>query len=449
MRVINFNELHIYKDRLADYRYFVVTGVCEPVLTYIRTYLDKACKAKGVSAVPKIDHKMYRRLGYDEETIAEYEEQIRSASEFFEKSTLEGLYSMNLFNVPRMCEIELGKVPAETRSAFIEHLRNTELSDNLLEWAPNGAYCIAYFNTSLGYGEETDKKDIAQLRNTRKDLDELMSVLKIEDTRNTGRTSRLLWIDASPWSANRRGMYSWACDMLSDKATEEFLWECSGACGDLNLLDTFYKACLTEAENHSRLGVGMKKEQIRKTDLYRSILYIDGRAFAWDVLRYYADVKYKGRTLKKEVERSIQIECNGLDNNTYREALGKCLSYLGSGKKYIEKLFKVRCLLECGSLSLTLGDDALRSKECRALCQKYGISFVSRDDLKYASMYDLFVFRDVLMILNKETYEGNRLLKDDKSAIRDIEEGENPPLHPMLKVFLALDNHRKLVEQCS
>ena len=448
MKVINFNELHIYKDRLADYRYFVITGVCEPVLTYIHTYLDKACKAKGVSSVPKIDYNMYRRLGYDEETIAEYEEQMRSASEYFEKSSLEGLYSMNLFNVPRMCEIELGKVPAETRSAFIEHIRNTELSDNLLEWAPNGAYCIAYFKTSFGYGEEVDKKDIAQLRNTRKDLDELMSVLKIEDTRNTGRTSRLLWIDASPWSANRRGMYSWMCDLLLDKATEEYLWECSGACGDLTLLDKFYTACVSEAENRSRLGVDMNKTQIRKTELYQSILYIDGRAFAWDVLRYYADKKYKGRTLKKEVERSLQIEHLGLQNNSYREALGKCMAYLGSGKKYIEKLFKVRCLLECGSLSLSLGRDALHSKECRELCQKYDISFISTDDLEYASKYDLFVFRDILLILNKETSNGNKTLNEG-TFVRDIEEGEAPPVQPMLRVFLALENHRKLVEQCS
>lgn len=448
MRVITFNELHIYKNSLADFRYFIVTGVCEPVLTYIRHYLDEACKKSGVNRLPQIDRAMYRRLGYDEEMIAEYEEQITSSSDYFEKASLEDLYSLNIFNVPRLCEIDLQATSADGRGKFIEHIKTTELSDNLLEWAPNGAYCITYFDTSFDLMDEVKKKDIVQLRNTRKDLDALKTSLINEDARNTGRTSRVLWIDASVWNATRRGMYSWACDLLTDKATEEYLWECMGACGELTMLKGFYEACTVEAENKSRLGAGLNKAQIRKTELYESLLYIDGRAFGWDALRYYADKKYKGRTLRSEVARSLQIEHAGLQANTYRQALNKCMNYLVAGKRYIEKLFKIRCLLESGALSMSLGKDALRSKECRELCQKYGLSIITREDLECAAKYDLFLFRDVLTILNKENSYGNRVLKD-ATALREISDGDAPPIQPMLRVFLALDNHRKLVELCS
>lgn len=448
MRKITFNELHICRDQLSDYRYFIVTGVCEPVLTYIRHYLDKACKESGTRRVPQIDRDLYRRLGYDEEMIAEYEEQIKSSSEYFERATLGSLYSLNVLGTPRLCELDLQTLDVTERSNFIDHIRNENLDDSLLTRAPSGAYCIAYFESVFDYMEEVKKKDLVQVRNIRKELDKLCASLEIEDVRNTGRTSRVLWVDASVWNASRRGMYSWALDLLSTRATEDFLWECTGACGDITMLKGFYSTIMLESENTSRLGAGLSKKKIKETDIYKSLLSIDGRAFGWDAVRFYADKKYKGTTLRTKTARSLQIEHAGLQNNSYRGALGKCMSYLSDGKRYVEKLFKIRCLLECGSLSLSLGDDTLRSKECRDLCQKYGISIITTEDMQRASMYDLFVYRDVLMIFNREAAYTNRVLKDT-SAMREIEEGETVQVQPLLRVFLALGKHRKLVEKCS
>lgn len=448
MRKITFNELHLYKNDISEYRYFIVTGVCEPVLIYIRHFLEETFKARGERRIPEIDRGAYRRLGYDEETIDEFVEQMHSSSEYFEKSTLDGLYGLNVFETPRLCEIDLQTWKAEERLRFVDHIRNEKLDDSLLDRAPSGAYCIAYVNTVFDYMDEVDKTDRATMRNIRSEMDKLCSVLETEDARNTGRTSRLLWIDAYVWSATRQGIYSWALDLLPDCATEEFLWECSGACGDISNLRGFYDKVKLESENVSRLGVGLTKAKIRNTDLYKSLLSVDGRAFGWDVLRYYSDAKYKGSTLRTKVARSLQIEHTGAQNNAYYAALKKCIGYLSKGKRYIEKLFKVRCLLECGSLSMSLGYDALRSRECRDLCKKYDISAITKDDMERAAEYDLFVYRDVLTILNREALYANRVL-NDKGMLRSIEERESPQVQPLLRVYLALGRHRKLVEKCS
>ena len=190
----------------------------------------------------------------------------------------------------------------------------------------------------VDYMEEVKKKDLVQIRNIRKELDKLCASLEIEDVRNTGRTSRVLWVDASVWNASRRGMYSWALDLLSTRATEDFLWECTGACGDITMLKGFYSTIMLESENTSRLGAGLSKKKIKETDIYKSLLSIDGRAFGWDAVRFYADKKYKGTTLRTKTARSLQIEHAGLQNNSYRGALGKCMSYLSDGKRYVEKL---------------------------------------------------------------------------------------------------------------
>ena len=448
MKKITFEDLYLLKNTIPNYRYFIVTGVCEPVVTYIRYFLERYLDQQGAKKAVGVDRELYLSLGYDEEAIAEYEESLISSSAAFERVDLAGMYTLNVVGVPRLCEMDLAALDAEKRAELWDHIKSTPLDDSLLEKAPRGAYCISYFDSVSDYEDEEKKKAWQAKRMILRELDDLERSLNISDMQNRGRSSRLLWIDASVWYGTHRAMYNWALDILSDKATNEYLWECIGACGELSMLRKFYANCSTLADTYGKLGAGQTKKDIRKSEFYESLLFIDGRAFGWDVLRYFAEKSYKGRTLRTEVMRSIKIEHSGIQSNTYRSALKKCLAYLGSGQRYIKRLFHIRCLLECGSLSLGLGDASLRSKECRELCKKYGLSTIRRQDLERAAQFDLLTFRDILRLLSKE-YSLGRQAYDANSLMAEIEEGVAMPVFPMLKVFLALEEHRKLVEVCT
>ena len=445
MKRITFDELHSFRDNIPEYRYFVVTGVCGPVLRYLTHFLEQSCVGRGAVSNTEIDKNFFRSLGYSEDDIYELgNSRMSSDSEVFETVTFENMYSLNLASVPRMCTLNLSAIPLEERSEWVQTMKTQNLDDSLLEKAPYGAYCVAFYNDIYDPSVKKDAKEMRKDSNIRKELKDIQQLMFSQEKQPmfAGRTRRVLWIDASVWQANRRGMYNWALDLLSDRVTEEFLWECTGACGELTMLDTLYAKLDAMSDIDARLGEGMKKKDIRQSDVYKMLLFIDGRALGWDMLRYYADKKYKGRTLKTEVAHSLQIEHNSVQQEDYLGGLGKCVKYLNLARLYIKKLFKIRCLLESGILSVTLDDKALCSRECRDVCKAYGLRRIHTEDLERAAQFDLLAFRDVCTLIEKEYVYAKTELKNDKH-LTAIEGGEDVIIAPILRVYLALNNDRK------
>lgn len=461
MKKISFGELHTIRESIANYRYFIISGVSEPVRVYLRHYIEAYCLkhygASKKSKRPVLSKSLALSVGFDPDEFDRCLEEINESYGTLKLVTYSTRYMPNLFREPRLCEVDLMAKTFlfEERQEIWNDLRTKDLSqpirvldDNTVEVREDyPVFCIIYLD-NLYRVSNAESSLIATRRKIQKEMKELSTQLKAEDVRNTGRTSSVLWIDASPWGTKRSTLYEWCKDLLTDKATDEFLYECTGARGDLTMLSTLYNECNHLPPGSTRLGVNMSKAAIRKTDLYKKLLYINGDALAWDVIRYFADPKYKGVNLRGEVARSVKMESLGLKSNQYSEQLEKCLQVLSSSKRYTEKLLKVRSLLEQGSLSLSLGRTSLESKECRELCKKYEITYLTEQDLERASKYGILTLWNVLHILKSEYQRGKRALNSPTEMDRVVS-GVILPLYPILRVYLSVGKHREELEECT